>query len=115
MNINVFYLDENLSRGHLQWLCFTFKLFADHTPRHTTQPYSQNHGNFPRIIVTIHLRDKTALIQGRLNNKTPLATESTEEHGNITSKAFIFPWIPWIPWQNVLINAFLFLFLWSAE
>ena len=38
--------------------------------------------------------------------KTPLAMESTEEHGKMNSKAFIFSCFPWIPWQNVQINAF---------
>ena len=41
-----------------------------------------------------------------INKMTPLATESTEEHGNIAYKAFIFSCFPWIPWQNARINAF---------
>ena len=65
--------------------------------------------------VTIHLRGNGTYPGDVINNKTPLATESTKEHGNITSKAFILPCFPWIPRQNVLINPFRFLFLWSAE
>jgi len=42
-------------------------------------------------------------------HKTQLATESTEEHGNISCKAFIFSCFPW---QDIRINAFrLFVFV----
>jgi hypothetical protein len=63
MNVIVFNLDEKPLPGIPSMAMFTFKLFADHAPRHYNQLYSQNHDHIPvKILKTVTLQVHIRLI-----------------------------------------------------